>query len=172
MTATDPAGNPDQLTEPPIVPQIDPNVHANLVLENALLRAGVDLETDQGKLVRQAWEGKTPDDAAIKGQWELVRPNAAPAEPEPPVEPRIDGEDGQGQERRNLSAASVVEPNPMDQDPREQAVREGLRVLYPDNPAEHAGTRQDAAATAVHVLMEAAQRGDQRVVQPAHAVEF
>ncbi len=149
-------------TDPPAAPAIDPNDHAAVVLENTLLRAGVDLESVQGQLVRSAWEGKAPDLEAIKTQWELVKPVDAPP-PLPPEEQRIDGEATQAAERGALNANSVVEPNPEDTDPREDAVKAGIEVLAPP-VGRVAGTREDAQAAVVHTLLEAAARGDGRVL--------
>lgn len=147
----------------PTAPAIDPATHAALALENTLLRAGVDLESPQGELVRDAWNGKTPDLEAIKTQWELVKPAPPAPEPLPAEEARIDGEAGQAAERRDLSAAAVVEPNPEDVDPRVAATKAGLDVLAPSD-GRSAGTRQDAQAATVHTLLEAAGRGDARVL--------
>lgn len=158
--------DPETTTEPPASPEaptIDPAAHANLALENALLRAGVDLETPAGQLVQQAWTGRTPDLEAIKAHWEIVQPAPLAAEQLPPAETRIDGEANQASERRGLAATSVVEPNPEDVDPRVAAVKAGLDVLAPPD-GRSAGTRLDAQAATVHTLLEAAGRGDGRVL--------
>lgn len=155
---------PDENVETPEVttPAIDPSAHANLMLENALLRAGVDLESEQGQLIADANRGKeTVDVEAIKRQWELVKPNPV-TEPAEVVEPRIEGEADQGAERRGLAATAVVEPNPMDNDPREAAIEAGRNVIAPLNGG-HPGSREDAQATTLHNLLEAAERGDARV---------
>lgn len=147
----------------PDAPKIDPGEHANALLENALLRAGVDLDSPRGQLVKDAWTGKQPDLEAIKAHWELVKPPETPAEPLEAVEARIDGEQSQAGERRDLSATSVVEPNPEDVDPRQAAVKAGLDVLAPSD-GRPSGTRMDAAAAVVHTLAEAAANGDGRVL--------
>jgi hypothetical protein len=162
----------DTITDPPAAPAadaIDPAAHHALVLDNALLRAHVDLDTPQGQLVRDAWNGKTPDLEAIAAHWELVKPAPAPAEPLPPAELRIDGEAGQAGERRDLASTSVVEPNPLDEDPRVAAVQAGIDTLAPPNGGA-AGTRDDAQAAVVHKLLEAANQGDARVLVNEQAV--
>lgn len=164
----------DPLAEPPEPVVIDPNAHAELALENALLRAGVDLDSEQGKLVRQAWTGQTPDLEAIKTQWELVKPAPPATEPIPDPEPaRIAGEASQAAERRDLAATSVVEPNPTDVDPSVAAVQAGLDVLTPP-PGMKAGTRDNAQAAVVHTILEAAANNDARVLvnEPADASGF
>lgn len=149
---------PEEIVDPPEVPVIDPSEHANALLENALLRAGVDLDTPRGQLVRDAWAGKSPDLEAIKAHWELVKPPPEPAKPLAAVEARIEGEPGQAEERRELAASSVVEPNPEDTDPNQAAVQAGIDALTAG------GTRDDAIASGVHTLVEAAGRNDPRVL--------
>lgn len=153
----------DDIVDPPEPPQIDPNEHAQLALENALLRAGVDLESPRGQLVKDAWEGRAPDLEAIKAHWELVRPPEAPVEPLAAVEARIEGEQGQAEERRDLSAQSVVEPNPEDVDPRKAAAQAATDVLAPPD-GRSPGTRIDSAAAYIHSVADAAARGDRRVL--------
>lgn len=161
MTALPPDPEATPSDQPPA---IDPDEHRRLALENTLLRAGVDLDSEQGKLVAQAWENRTPELEAIKAQWELVKP--APPAPEPTEAPRLEGEEAQAEERRSLAASTVVEPNPTDVDPRDQAITAGLGALMPARGA--AGTRDDAMATGVHVLLEAAANGDNRVLAVDH----
>lgn len=147
----------------PAPTQIDPTVHDNVLLENALLRAGVDLDSPQGKLVQQAWDGKPLDADAIKTQWEMVRPQDAPA---PPPEPeRVEGEERQGEERRVLASSSTVEPDPTDRDPMVDSLRQGFDVLNPPpNSMQRQGTNEDAIATALRLRGDAAARGDARVL--------
>lgn len=158
MTTTEPA------VESPEAEAIDPTAHANVVLENALLRAGVDLESPQGKLVRDAWEGKEPDNAKIKEHWELVKPTTEPAATEPEPEPRIVGEGEQAGERASLTATSVVEPNPEDVNPRDAAMTAAREVIEPSKQGQGSGTRVDAIATGIHMLVDAANSGDGRVL--------
>lgn len=153
-------------------PTIDPNAHTALQLENALLRAGVDIESPGGQLVRDAWTGRAPDPEAIKAHWELVKP-VAPAEvPLPPQEQRIEGEGNQAGERGALAATSVVEPNPTDEDPREKALRAGIETLAPTQVGARAGTRDDAMAVGLHTLLEAAGSGDSRVLVTSETPTF
>lgn len=168
MTQVDPAAEPDA----PV--GIDPAEFARVNLENAMHRAGVDLESPQGKLMQQAWANTAPDVEAIKVQWDLVKPAPLVVEPIPDPEPTlITGEAGQAAERRGLAASSVVEPNPTDVDPNVAAVQAGIEVLVP--PAgKQAGTRDNAQATVVHTLLDAAANGDARVLvsnEPAGASE-
>lgn len=157
MTATDPIETP----EPPL---IDPTEHANLALENALLKAGVDLETPGGQLVKDAWTGKTPEMEAIKTHWDLVKPAPPATEPIPDPEPeRIVGEAGQAAERRDLVSSAVVEPNPELEDPRVASVKAGIDVLTPP-PGRQPGTRDNAMAAVTHTLLDAAANGDGRVL--------
>jgi hypothetical protein len=154
---------PDEELE--LAPVIDPAAHAALALDNALLRAGVDLDSPQGQLVADAWRGREPQVEQIKASWELVKPALAVPEPAEPEPERIQGEMNQAAERRELNANSVVEPNPEDQDPRQVAIKAGLDVLAPPMGSSiGAGTNDDAMAAAFHVIAEAAGRGDSRVL--------
>lgn len=148
---------------PPAGPSADD--YRKLQLDNALLRAGVDLESAQGKLLAQAWAGREPEFEAIKTQWESVKP--PPVEAPPPEPTRLDGEGEQAAERGALAASTVVEPNPEDKDPRDEAVINGLSVLTPVT-GQRAGTHMDAMAVGVHTILEAASRGDQRVLAVDH----
>lgn len=152
----------DDLDPEPTTPAIDPNEHANLQLKVALLEAGVDLNTAQGKLVQQAFAGQAPDAEAIKGAWEAVKPQTAPVAETPPE--RIEGEDGQGEERRALGASSTIEPAPQDVDPMEASMLAAREVISPSRPGQRSGTRDDAVATGLHLRMEAAAAGDTRVL--------
>jgi len=155
-----PDGDED-LTPEPTTPAIDPAEHANLQLKVALLEAGVDLSTEHGKLVQDAWSGKAPDATAIKTQWEAIRPQTAPTEP--PLE-RLEGEEGQAEERRILAANTTFEPDPTDVDPRAESLKAGREVIAPSDPYGRPGTNADAMATAFHMRAIAAGQGDTRVL--------
>lgn len=143
-------------------PLIDPGAHANLQLENALLRAGVDLDSPQGQLIRDANAGKTPDVDAIKAQWALVQPQPEPVVETPPE--RIEGEANQAEERRALAASSTIEPEPTDLDPMEESVRAAHQVRFPaPGSRQKTGTEGDAVATAFHMRAVAGGQGDERV---------
>lgn len=153
---------PDDELDEPTTPQIDPGAHANLQLENALLRAGVDLDSPQGQLIRDANAGKTPDVDAIKAQWALVQPQPEPVVETPPE--RIEGESQQAEERRALAASSTVEPEPTDLDPMEESMRMAHEVRYPaPGSRQKTGTETDALATAFHSRAVAGGQGDDRV---------
>lgn len=151
----------DDLTPEP--DPIDPVAHKSALLENALLRAGVDLDSPQGKLVQQAWDGKPIDADAIKAQWEMVRPQDAP--PEPPAPERVEGEELQGEERRVLASSSTVEPDPTDRDPKVESMKRAHEVLSPPpGSLTRQGTNEDAIATALRIRGDAAVAGDARVL--------
>jgi hypothetical protein len=153
---------PDDELDEPTTPQIDPSAHANLQLENALLRAGVDLDSPQGQLIRDANAGKTPDVDAIKAQWALVQPQPEPVVETPPE--RIEGESQQAEERRALAASSTIEPDPADLDPMEESMRAAFEVRHPKPESrQKTGTENDAIATAFHMRGVAGGQGDDRV---------
>lgn len=147
-------------------PGIDPVEHAKLARENALLRAGVDLESKQGQILANAWSNRDPDVEAIRSEWELLKPQPAP-EPEPalPVSPQLsEAEQNQAQERQELAAGGHLQPDAGDVDPMEMSIIEARKVLEPDpNSRQRAGTHIDAMATALHHRAVAAGKGDSRV---------
>lgn len=146
---------------------IDPEAHAALKAElaqvkvdNAMLAAGIDLESATGKMFRKAWDGD-PDVEKIKSAAAEI-PGAIKAAPEPAPadgdgEPdREAGEATQFAERAALTsegAAGVENP-----DPRKGAF-EGL------DEALAGGARfEDASADALRSLVGAANAGDRRVM--------
>lgn len=158
MTALEPEGD---------MTGIDPLEHAKLARENALLRAGVDLDSDQGKILADAWATKDPDVEAIKRQWELLKPQPAP-EPEAPIptSPQLsDAEMNQAAERQELAAGGHLTPDAAEVDPMEDSMHQARQVLAPpEGSRQRAGTHIDAMATALHVRAVAASNGDQRVL--------
>lgn len=151
----------------------EPNVNA-LLLENALLRAGVDLDSVAGQTLRDAWENKEIDAAKIAQQWDALKPPAAAAppavdsattEPEPPAspatdpqgDPRIEGESGMADERQFLAGGPTSNVT-HDQDVRTSSMDAGREALA------KGATREDAMATAFKSRALAAANGDASVL--------
>lgn len=145
---------------------IDPEAHAALVRElatvkvdNAMLAAGIDLDSPTGKMFRKAWDGD-PDvekikTAAAEIPGAIKSVEAAPVEGDGEPE-REEGEQTQFAERAALTsegAAGVENP-----DPRKGAF-EGIDAALAD------GARfDDAGANALRELTAAANAGDTRVM--------
>lgn len=146
---------------------IDPIEHARLARENAMLRAGVDLDSDQGKILADAWANKEPDVESIRTQWTLLKPQPV-VEPEPssPASPQLsEAELSQATERQDLAAGGHLEPGTVEVDPMEESMHLANQVLHPpEGSRQRAGTSIDAIATGLHVRAEAAHKGDTRVL--------
>lgn len=126
--------------------------------ELALLKAGVDTDSPVGKLFAKSYDGELTVDA-VKASWAELAP--APAA-EPATEPDAalaEGEAASTQERANLASGATNAQVP-DVDPREVAVAAGKRIQ------QDGGTEADALATHFDVLVDAAIKGDRRVLVP------
>jgi hypothetical protein len=154
--------------------QPDPNAPVDTVdtgalqLENAMLRAGVDLDSKQGQILRDAWTGRDVDAAAIKEQWAILMPVETPpptvetpATTDPPPaegDPRIEGEAQQAAERQALATGATSTVVPPEIDVRTSSVEQANQVL------QQGGTRADAMATGFHARAVAAGKGDTSVL--------
>lgn len=146
---------------------IDPAAHAalqqtnaSLAIDNAMLRAGIDLDTPVGKMFRKAWDGEADVEkiktaaADIPGAIRTVEapaPAAAAEEPE-----REEGEAGQLAARTALTtgdAAGLEDPNP-----QTTAFDRARQTL------DNGGRRADAMSGAIGDLVDAAMAGDTRVL--------
>jgi len=125
--------------------------------EMAFLKAGVDTESKAGKLLFKAYDGELETDA-IQVEWhELVPPLVAETQPEPEPEV-IDATDTQVAEERQALANDGVPPENQSENPYEQGHREFKEMVSAGRPNE------DATASFVRTVIEAAARGDERVI--------
>lgn len=154
----------EDLTPEPETPQ-GPTASewAQMKLDNAMLKAGVDVDSPHGKLIANAWSNREPDSDEIRKDWELVKPQIAQEEAPPE---RIDGEEGQAEERRMLASNTTFEPDVTDVEPKAESMRLAREVIQPSAPGGRAGTNEDAMATAFHHRAVAGGQGDQRVFVP------
>lgn len=138
---------------------------AGLALDNAMLAAGVDLDSKTGQMFRKAWDGG-PDVEKIKTEAAEIQ-GALKAPPAPPATElgnvdnttdveREPGEEGQFAERTALTTGDPggqADPNPQ---------TEALKQL---DERVAAGARiEDAGGLALQALVEAANGGDLRVL--------
>jgi hypothetical protein len=125
--------------------------------ENAMLRAGVDLDSKAGQYFVKGYEGELTREAilaeaeAMQGVIRGATPAATPAAPV------VEHDISQGQDRMDLAAGSAV-PSP------DQANPYAVAEQAWEDARKSGGTRESAAAAPLAVLLEAAQRGDRRVI--------
>lgn len=138
----------------------------SLARENAMLRAGVDLESPVGKLFAKGYDGEL-DVEAVKAEWSTLGGTPAPAAPGvivPGQEPAPvnDGPTAAELEQQRLSGALLTEATPPggepSPDPWDSAYQEFNAPERRTQPAD----RRSAAALQ-HVI-NAANAGDPRVV--------
>jgi hypothetical protein len=150
------------------VDQIDPTEFAQLReelrqtrIDNAMLQAGVDLDSPTGKMFRKAWDGDADADAIKAGAAEI--PGALRSVPEPPApdiqgEAREEGEADQFGERSAFASGDAAGAE--DPDPKVTAIDE----LHADIDG---GARvEDAVGATMRKLVAAANAGDTRVMVP------
>lgn len=125
--------------------------------ELALTKAGIDTDSAIGKLFAKGYEGELTADA-VKTAWAEVNPAAAP---EPVSEDTVTdpGERNSTQERTNLASGANQSADPP-ADPREEGRKAGLKVMM------DGGSREEGMATHFQHLVDAAAKGDKRVLVP------
>lgn len=125
--------------------------------ELLFVKAGVDTDSKLGQLLFKSYDGELTVDA-IKAEASELGAVASPAAPKAPVVG--DDERQQGRERQDLASESGS-PAALTEDHPNVVARKAF------NDAMEAGTARDAAgAAAIKVIMEAANRGDSRVIIP------
>jgi hypothetical protein len=128
---------------------------AALQRENAFLRAGVDLDSPLGKMFGKAYDGELTREAIQEAAKEVGAIRTAETAASPPPEPQHDTT--QSQDRMDLASGSTV-PDPNLANPYQEAERAW------DAARADGATREAAAAAPLAVLLEAAHRGDSRVI--------
>ena len=126
--------------------------------ENAMLRAGVDLDSKAGQYFVKGYEGELTREAILaeaEAMQGVIR-GATPA-PTSDAAPVVEHDTSQGQDRMDLAAGSAV-PAP------DQANPYAVAEQAWEDARKNGGTRESAAAAPLAVLLEAAQRGDRRVI--------
>lgn len=128
--------------------------------ENAMLRSGIDLESPLGEFFVQSYKGDPADVEALKAEAQrigvpfktghVVESEETPV-PDEPTDPTGTAE------RRALADGAPADTGE-DKDPR-QVAREAF-----DRSMANGLPEEDAAAAHLGVLVEAANRGDKRVI--------
>lgn len=131
-----------------------------LARENAMLRAGVDLDSKAGAYFAKGYDGELTTEA-IKAEaadfsgvlrGESAPPAAPPAEEKPPVD------ENQSRERMDLASNSGAPGTTPGEDPY-KAAESAFNEALGSN-----GSREKASAAAFSALIQAANAGDKRVI--------
>ena len=120
--------------------------------EVAFLKAGVDLDSKAGQLLLKAYDGELDKDA-IRAEADEI---GALTSGFTPVEDT--GSDEQASEERAALANEAVPPEATTENPYDQGHKEYREMVAAGRPTE------DAAATFVRTVIDAAGAGDERVI--------
>lgn len=123
-----------------------------LARENAMLRAGVDLDSKLGQMFSRSYEGDL-DPEAVKAEWSELAPAPAPREEPKPEETQ------QQTERAALASETVAPTQLSDVHPHRAGIEEFHRLR-----AEEGLNAQDAAVQFFDKTLTAAAAGDKRVI--------
>tara|TARA_B100000287_G_scaffold271126_1_gene255281 strand:- start:42 stop:518 length:477 start_codon:yes stop_codon:yes gene_type:complete len=125
--------------------------------EVAFMKAGVDTDSKAGQLLFKAYDGELDTDS-IKSEWQELAPSPDPViEPEPAKE-AITETDVKVMEERKVLADESVSVEATTQSPYEQGFQE-FKTAY-----DAGMSKEDSAARYVHTVLEAAGKGDERVI--------
>jgi len=127
--------------------------------EVAFMKAGVDTETPAGKLLFKAYDGEL-DSASIKRDWDALVPASVPVVEPEPAQDNVTPVDTQVSEQRQALAEDSVPVEATTQSPYDQGFTEFKTAWDSGKP------KDEAAAKFVHTVLEAAGKGDERVISP------
>lgn len=126
---------------------------AVLERENAFLKAGVDVSTDRGQLLLEAFKGDLTPDAIKEYETKIFgAPTTTPPEPE------YKDEAAATAARQALANGGEVPSSQSTPDPYDTG-----KTIYKDGVAKGQG-RDDALVDAFQSVFDAAASGDQRVI--------
>ena len=127
--------------------------------EIAFMKAGVDTDSKAGQLLFKAYDGEL-DTESIKAEWQELAPTPVPVvEPEPAQE-TVTKTDTQVSEQRQALAEDSVSVESTTPSPYDQGFQEFKTAWDSGKP------KDEAAAKFVHTVLEAAGKGDERVISP------
>jgi hypothetical protein len=125
--------------------------------EMAFMKAGVDTDSKAGQLLFKAYDGEL-DTEAIQAEWQELAPTPSPVvEPEQAQE-TVNETDTQVSQQRQALAEDSVSVEASTQSPYEQGFQE-FKTAY-----DAGRSKEDSAARFVHTVLEAAGKGDERVI--------
>lgn len=122
--------------------------------EMAFLKAGVDTESKAGQLLYKAYDGDLDTDLIRSEAEELGILRDSPV----PQQVQTDPSDEHATRERQALAESHVPPEEQTENPYDKGHREFREMVNVGRPTE------DAAASFVRTVIEAAANGDQRVI--------
>ena len=125
--------------------------------EMAFLKAGVDTDSKAGQLLFKAYDGEL-DTESIQAEWQELNPTPTPVvEPEQAQE-TVSEADTRVADQRQALAEDSVSVEASTQSPYEQGFQE-FKTAY-----DAGRSKEDSAARFVHTVLEAAGKGDERVI--------
>jgi hypothetical protein len=131
---------------------------ADLQRELAFTKAGIDTDTDAGKIFARGYDGELTSEA-IKAA--AAGFNLAPAPVEPPADPEVALEPN---EAAVLAAGAELGGTPPPAEPPTADPYEDATRVFEEHHAN--GSRIEAVGFALNSVANAANRGDQRVIVP------
>ena len=127
--------------------------------EMAFMKAGVDTDTKAGQLLFKAYDGEL-DTESIQAEWQELAPTPVPVVEPEPAQDNVTPVDTQVSEQRQALAEDSVPVEATTQSPYDQGFTEFKTAWDSGKP------KDEAAAKFVHTVLEAAGKGDDRVISP------
>lgn len=128
--------------------------NTSLQRENAMLRAGIDLDSPLGAMFARAYEGELTKEAIVAAATEV----GAIGQAAPPPGSEITDDERRQMDERAGAAAGAQPPTDASHEPppRERALKEGFDAI------DHGATNEEALMAGLDVLATAAIGGDER----------
>ena len=125
--------------------------------EMAFMKAGVDTDSKAGQLLFKAYDGELETES-IQAEWQELAPTPVPVEQPEPAQDTVNETDTQVSQQRQALAEDSVSVEASTQSPYEQGFQEFKTAYDSGRP------KDESAARFVHTVLEAAGRGDERVI--------
>ena len=127
--------------------------------EVAFMKAGVDTDSKAGQLLFKAYDGELETES-IQAEWQELAPTPTPVvEPEPAQE-TVNEADTRVADQRQALAEDSISVEATTPSPYDQGFQEFKTAWDSGKP------KDEAAAKFVHTVLEAAGKGDERVISP------
>ena len=127
--------------------------------EVAFMKAGVDTDSKAGQLLFKAYDGELETES-IRAEWQELAPTPTPVvEPEPAQE-TVNEADTRVADQRQALAEDSISVEATTPSPYDQGFQEFKTAWDSGKP------KDEAAAKFVHTVLEAAGKGDERVISP------
>lgn len=129
--------------------------------ENAMLRAGVDLDSPVGKLFAKGYDGELDPDA-VKSAWSEIGVTPTPSESQETVTEVDDGPTEAEQEQQRLRGVLTSDATPPGSEPSPDPWDEAIGEFH--DRQKRGQTKQRAQTAALQHVLNAAVAGDKRVL--------